>query len=55
MTKRNEEPGGWKQNRFIIHEGEIEVTGQRAPWPEEQEKADRLFGRILKNRKPRRD
>jgi hypothetical protein len=52
MTGSNGEPGsGRKRNRFIIHEGEIEITGQRAPGPEEQEKADRLFSRILKNRK----
>jgi hypothetical protein len=50
MTK-NEEPGnGRRRNRFIIHPGEIEVTGRREPEPEERDRADRLFSRILKNR-----
>ena len=56
MTKSNKDPGNVrKHDRFIIHEGEIEVTGRHAPGPEEQDKADRLFTRILKNRTPRRD
>jgi hypothetical protein len=46
---------GRERDRFIIHEGDIGVTGRYAPEPEEQAAADRLFSRILKNRKQRRE
>ncbi len=52
MTANERGPDtGRKRDRFIIHDGEIEITGRHAPSPEEQEEADRVFNRILKNRK----
>jgi len=52
MTASDGEPQpGRKRDRFVIHEGDIEVGGRRDPSPEEQAEADRLFNRILKNRK----
>jgi hypothetical protein len=55
MTNDEETGNGRRRNRFIIHPGEIEVTGRREPEPEERDRADRLFSRILKNRKQRGD
>jgi hypothetical protein len=42
---------GRNRDRFVIHDGDIEVTGRHDPGPEEEDEADRLFIRILKNRK----
>jgi hypothetical protein len=46
---------GQKRDRFVIHERDIEVGDRRDPSPEEQAEADRVFNRILKNRKRGRD
>lgn len=40
-----------KQNRFILDDDGIEITGRRPPSKEEQDEAGRVFDRILKNRK----
>jgi hypothetical protein len=56
MTTNDGETGnGRKRDRFTIHEGDITITGRRIPEPEEKDAADRLFNRILKNRKQGRD
>jgi hypothetical protein len=46
---------GRKRDRYVTHERDIELGGRRDPSPEEQAEADRLFNRILKNRKRDRD
>jgi hypothetical protein len=40
-----------KRSRFTIDDDGIVVTGRRVPTLEEQDEADRIFNRILKNRK----
>ena len=57
MTGRDdgESRTGRKRDRFIIREGEIEISGRNDPLPVEQAEAERVFGRILKNRKKGRD
>jgi hypothetical protein len=53
MTNDDQKPGtGRKRNRFVIQDDEIEITGRRVPSAEERDEADRVFNRILKNRKP---
>lgn len=53
MTNDDRKPGtGRKQNRFVIQDDEIEITGRCVPSAEERDEADRVFNRILKNRKP---
>lgn len=42
---------GRKRDRFVIHDDEIEITGRRVPSADERDEADRVFHRILKNRK----
>ena len=42
---------GRKRNRFVIQDDEIEITGRHVPAAEEVDEADRVFNRILKNRK----
>ena len=56
MTGGGDEPDpGRKRDRFTIRENEIEISGRSDPSPEEQAEADRVFRRILKNRKEERD
>jgi hypothetical protein len=52
MTTDGKEPAaGRKRDRFIIQDNGIDITGRRVPSAEEREEADRVFSRILKNRK----
>jgi len=56
VTTGGKEPAaGRKRNRFIIQDDDIGITGRRVPSAEERDEADRVFNRILKNRKPGRD
>jgi hypothetical protein len=43
-----------KKSRFIIDEGDIVVTGSHKPTAQELEEADRIFDKILKDRKPKK-
>ena len=55
MTPDSQEPDtGKRRNRFVIQDDEIEITGRRVPSVEEHDEADRVFDRILKNRKQER-
>ena len=40
-----------KRNRFVIQDDEIENHRRHVPSAEEEDKADGVFDRILKNRK----
>ncbi|OPX64662.1 MULTISPECIES: hypothetical protein [unclassified Methanoregula] len=40
-----------KRNRFTLDDDGIVITGRQVPTKEDQEEADRVFDRILKNRK----
>jgi hypothetical protein len=52
MTTDGQEPDtGRKRSRFVIQDDGIEITGRRVPSAEEGDAADRVFDRILKNRK----
>lgn len=52
MIPDGREPkSGRKRNRFIIQDDDIEITGHHVPSEEERDEADRVFNRILKNRK----
>ncbi len=55
MTGNDEPVTERKHDRFVIHDGEIEVTGRRAPSEKEKDEADRVLNRILKNRKEKQD
>jgi len=50
-TDGKESAAGRKRDRFIIQDNGIAITGRRVPSAEEREEADRVFNRILKNRK----
>jgi len=53
MTTDDRKPDtGRKRGRFVIQDDGIEITGRRIPSAEERDEADRVFDRILKNRKP---
>jgi hypothetical protein len=52
MTTDDEKPDyGRKRGRFVIQDDDIEITGRHVPSAEERDEADRVFNRILKNRK----
>jgi hypothetical protein len=52
MTTDEQKPDtGRKRSRFVIQDDDIEITGRRVPSAEERDEADRVFNRILKNRK----
>jgi hypothetical protein len=52
MKTGGEEQGAErKKNRFVIDDDAIEITGHSVPTAAEQEEADAVLGRILKDRK----
>ena len=56
MTPDGQEPESeQKRDRFVIQDDDIEITGRQDPSAEERDEADRVFDRILKNRKQKRD
>ena len=55
MTGRERRTGtGRNRDRFVIHDGDVEITGRHPPTGEEQDEGDSLFNRILKNRKQKK-
>jgi hypothetical protein len=46
--------GEKKKSRFIIDEGDIEITGSHSPTDRELKEADSIFDKILKGRKPKK-
>jgi hypothetical protein len=52
MTADDKETAaGRERNRFVIPDDGIEITGRHVPSAEERNEADRVFDRVLKNRK----
>ncbi|WP_158308859.1 hypothetical protein [Methanocella arvoryzae] len=43
-----------KKSRFIIEEGDVKIAGKHQPTEEEKKEAVEVFGKILKNRKPKK-
>ena len=47
------EPREKRRTRFIAEKEEIEITGSKEPDPVQLQDADRVLGKILKNRRRR--
>lgn len=45
------EPPEQRKSRFIAEEEDIEILGTKKPQPEQLQEADRVFGKILKDKK----
>ena len=43
-----------KKSKFVIEEGDVKVADKHQPTEDEKKEADRVFDRILKNRKPKK-